>query len=312
MAKRKKAKTSSLLGGVFLAALLTLAVGLTQAGILPGWKDNAGQQNSAAAASQPFAAHFIDVGQGDCTLIKTPGGYVLIDAGESAYAKAVIAYLRKQGVSELAYVIATHPHSDHIGSLPEVLQVFSVQNVILPQLSENSIPTTRSYEQFLLAVKESGAKVLPATVGKSYQLGEATLEILGPVQQTEDLNNMSVITRFTFGGIAFLFTGDAEQAAEKALAESGQTLRANVFHAGHHGSKTSNSQNLLTLIQPELAIISCGRGNSYGHPHEQAVERLTQNGARILRTDICGWIVVGSDGKALYIHYENEPGEEAA
>ena len=305
MAKRRKNSKLTWLSAALLAVFLLVLALLQQNGSLDALLNGTVQRDSGAA-QKPLSVHFIDVGQGDCTLIKTPDGAILIDAGERANAPAVLQYLREQNVTTLKYIIATHPHSDHIGALPDILAVIPAENIILPQLTEINIPATKVYENLLSAIKAHKVKAIPAKAGASYALGDAQLNILAPLSQVKDLNDMSVIARLDFGETSFLFSGDAEKAAEDALLASGANLRAQVFKAGHHGSKTSSGQALLEAVRPELVVICCGKGNSYGHPHEEAVQRFNAIGAKQLRTDICGNIVVGSDGKALYQAYENE------
>jgi len=306
MAEKRKNSKLTWFSAALLAVLLLVLAFLQQNGSLDALLNGTPLQSDSGAAQKPLSVHFIDVGQGDCSLIKTPNGAILIDAGERANAPAVIQYLREQKVTALKYIIATHPHSDHIGALPDILAAIPAENIILPQLTEINIPTTKTYENLLSAIQTHKVKAIPAKAGTSYALGDAQLSILAPLSQMKELNDMSVIARLDFGETSFLFSGDAEKAAEDALLASSAALRAQVFKAGHHGSKTSSGEALLEAVRPELVVICCGKDNSYGHPHEEAVQRFNAIGARQLRTDICGSIVVGSDGERLYQSYENE------
>ena len=306
MANRTKRSGRQLFAGIFLLLAVAAAALLAGSGFLDGLYARANLRNDSEATSKPVSVHFIDVGQGECSLIQTEFGNILIDAGERPYGPKVVAYLRGRGVQKLDYVIATHPHSDHIGGLPEVLESFEVTNIILPRLTEENMQTTQTYELLLKAIRDSGVKAIAAVPDGVYTLGEVTLHILGPISQTTNMNNMSVISRVTYQKTAFLFTGDAETPVEKELLANGGDLAAAVLSAGHHGSKTSSTEDFLAAVQPKLAIISCGRGNSYGHPDKAALDRLAAIGAQVLRTDICGTIVVGSDGETLYLHYENQ------
>ena len=274
---------------------------------------------SALASSKPeppvqgetknsnFQVHYIDVGQGDCSLVVCDGQTLLIDAGENGHETEVINYLRSLGIDKLDYIIATHPHSDHIGGLPEVIEEFGMDNIIMPRLTKEQTPTTKTYTRMLEEIKASGAKVISAKVGSTYTLGEASFEILGPVSDsTEDLNSMSVVAKVTHGENSFLFTGDAESDEEREIFGAGVDLDADVLKMGHHGSNTSSCKEFLAEVTPEICVIMCGEDNDYGHPHKEPLERLKKYTNEIYRTDICGDIVISSDGKNLDINYENQ------
>lgn len=254
-----------------------------------------------------FVVHFIDVGQGDCTLVECGGKYLLIDAGENGHETQVLNYLRSLKVDKLDYVIATHQHSDHIGGLPEVLEEFSVDNIIMPRLTKAQTPTNSTYKAFLNAVKASGAKVISAKPGLVYALADSQFEILGPVtDDAEDINNMSAMTKITFGGTSFLITGDAETEEELEILDNGADLDCDVLRAGHHGSYTSSCKDFLNAVTPEICVVSCGEGNDYGHPHDAALKRIKKHTDEIYRTDICGSIVMTSDGENIDISYESQ------
>ena len=251
--------------------------------------------------------HYIDVGQGDCTLVICGGETLLIDAGENGYEQKVINYLNSVGVKKLDYIVATHQHSDHIGGIPEVLENFDTDNIIMPRLTEAQTPTNSTYTAFLKAIQNSGAKIIASKVGSKYTLGGAIFEIFGPVtNDAEDINNMSVVVKVTYGENTFLFTGDAETDEEKEVIETGANLDSDVLHAGHHGSYTSSSKDFLDAVTPEICIISCGADNDYGHPHDAALKRIKKHTEKIYRTDICGSIVISGDGSVLSVTYENQ------
>ncbi len=267
--------------------------------------DALSQTNGGESAG--FSVHFIDVGQGDCTLVTSNGKYLLIDAGENGHETDVLNYLRSMGIEKLDYVIATHQHSDHIGGLPEVLEEFGADNIIMPRLTEAQTPTNSTYTAFLKAVNASGAKVISAKPGSSYALGEAEFEILGPVtNDAEDINSMSAVTKITYGETSFLVTGDAEKDEELEIIDNGANLDCDVLKVGHHGSYTSSCKEFITAVSPEVCVISCGENNDYGHPHDAAVKRLQKSTDEIYRTDICGDIVMTSDGETIEISYENQ------
>ncbi len=277
---------------MLLGGLVLLGVVL---GVVPGQEALQGVLNQPKPA---FSVHFIDVGQGDCELILDHGKALLIDAGEADEAYTVISYLRRQKVETIDYLVATHPHSDHIGALPAVIRAFAVKNVILPRLSQENTPTTYYYEQLLTAVKNSGARVIAAKPGAAYALGEGKFTVLAPMKQDEELNNMSVVLRLTYLEKGFLFTGDAEAPGEEQLLASHADLSCDVLKLGHHGSATSNTEPFLTAASPQYAVAECGYQNSYGHPHRETVALCRALGIELLRTDKHGDVVfsVAEDG----------------
>lgn len=261
----------------------------------------------APAEEADFSVHYIDVGQGDCELILDHGKVMLIDAGEADEAYTVIDYLRRRKIETIDYVVATHPHSDHVGGLPRVIESFEIKNVILPQLSEINTPTTPTYERLLTVVKKSGAKVIAAKPAAAYTLGESKFTVLAPMIQDEELNNMSVVLRLTYRQRSFLFTGDAETAVEEQILEKQYDVSCDVLKLGHHGSSSSNSATFVSAAAPQYAIAECGYQNSYGHPHRETVALCRSLGVKLLRTDKNGNIVffVAEDG-ALNLQKEKK------
>lgn len=256
--------------------------------------------------------HFIDVGQGDCSLIKWNGRAMLIDSGEKEEADTVLDYLKKQKVTRLDYIIVTHPHSDHMGSMSEIISALSVGKVIAPRVSDEMTPTSKTYESFLLALRNKALKLTAAKPGTVYTFEDSSedgkkppeFEILAPLDDYDDLNNYSVVLRLTYGSTAYLFMGDAEKKSEKAILESGANVSADVLKVGHHGSSTSTGSGFLEEVSPDICIIQCGAGNTYGHPHKDTVEAIEKAGAKWYSNDRDGTIIVYSDGERLYIQTE--------
>ena len=250
---------------------------------------------------------FIDVGQGDSALISCGGVNVLIDAGENNKGDEVLLKLSELGVKSLDYVIGTHAHSDHIGGLDTVLNGIEVKNIILSDLPDSMVPNTKTYSDLIDAIVDNNVNVIAAAVGASYKVGEGKLTLIAPVRNDyKDLNDWSIVTKFEFGQTSFLFTGDAEEGAEENILDGGANLSATLLKAGHHGSSTSSSQRLLNAVKPEFVIVSVGEGNSYGHPHSEALQRFNNFGASVYRTDINGDITATSDGKNITITCQNE------
>ena len=212
----------------------------------------------ATKTSSVLSVHFIDVGQGDSILIQSGDHDMLVDAGENDQGDTVVTYLHSQGIEKLDYVIGTHPHSDHIGGLDDVINNFSIDKVILPPV-EN---TTKTYEDVLDAISSQGLKVTKPVAGDTYKLGYASFQIIAPNgNYGDDLNNWSVGIKLTNGDNSFVMCGDAESQAEADICASGINLSADVLKLGHHGSKTSTSGAFLNKVNPEYAVISCGMGN---------------------------------------------------
>lgn len=289
MARRKNKKNNKTLTTV-VTIIVLLFIALTSGKLDMPWKSE-NTNEPTVSQSGDFAVHFVDIGQGDCVLIQSGDKNMLIDAGENGNEETVLAYLDKYSVDEFEYIVATHPHSDHIGGLPEVIDATKVANVIMPRLSNENTPTTATYEKFLKAVKNSGARVVAAVPGNVYSLGGAEFEIFAPSQQDENLNNMSVVVKLTYQGKSFLFTGDAEKTVEKQLLKSVYDLSADVYKLGHHGSSTSNTVDFLETVNPDYVVISCGEDNDYGHPHREVMEAVYDLGSACFRTDEDGSVI---------------------
>lgn len=291
---------------IYFLFILLLAVVVVVGGVLLDSADKPDVIPSDSTVSY-CKVHYIDVGQGDCELVECDGKFMLIDAGENGHENDVINYLNKIGVKKLDYIVASHQHSDHIGGIEEVLAEFKTDNIIMPRLTKEQTPTNSTYKAFLKAVQASEAKVIEAKVGAKYDFGTSTFEILGPVtNDAEDINNMSAVVRLDFGENSFLFTGDAETEEELEILDNGAYLDCDVLKVGHHGSSTSSHKKFLEAVTPEICVISCGAGNDYGHPHDKAVNRLKKQTETIYRTDICGDVVIESDGVNLSVSYENQ------
>lgn len=238
---------------------------------------------------------FLNVGQADCALLSTNGHYMVIDGGNNGDADRILSYLEEQGVEKLDAVVGTHPHEDHIGSLDAIINHFDVDAVYMPKIMH----TSKTFEDVLDAVANKGLKIKSPDPGDTIDFNGLEIEVLGPQREYKDFNNNSIVLKVNAGETAFLFTGDAEETAEKDILQAGYDLQADVLKVGHHGSSTSSSQAFLQAVKPKYAVISVGVGNSYHHPEEEALQRLQSIGAEIYRTDLQGDIVCTTDGKNI-------------
>lgn len=249
--------------------------------------------------------HFIDVGQGDATLIRTPEGDILIDTGENSAEEDLKNYLDFCGVEVLYYAVFTHPDSDHIGGADMVLAEYEVLNVIKPDFEK----TTKVYTRMMEGIEAEGCNVYNALPGETYSLGEFDMFVLGPDPESHskfgiklDSNNSSIVIRATWGETTALLTGDAEEPEESSIMKtySAAHLGSMLLKVGHHGSRTSSTDEWLAAVNPQIAVISCGLNNSYGHPHAEVLEKLKAYvGEKIYRTDELGNIVFVTDGETF-------------
>lgn len=252
-----------------------------------------------------FSVHVIDVGQGDCILVKSNDKSMLIDGGSRGNDRKIMNYLNKQGVTKLDYVVATHPHEDHIGSLDKIIAGMDVGEIIMSRMPEGSTPTTRTYESLLDEMEKKGMQITAARAGDSFMLGEALVKIVAPVKEySNSVNNMSVALHVVFNNNSFLFMGDAESQSEQDIIKTFEDITADVLKIGHHGSKTSSSGTFLEAVNPRFALISVGLNNSYNHPDEGVMDRIRNRNIEYFRTDLDGTIVVGSDGENITVKTE--------
>lgn len=243
---------------------------------------------------------FIDVGQGDSILVECGGKSLLIDAGDNGSEQKIMNVLRSRGINKLNYVIATHPHADHIGAMPEIINEFGSELLIMPKIPASLVPTSATFSDFLDAIEKNCDKCVYSSVGKVYQLGNASFEIVGPISQNdEDLNENSVVIKLVYGENSFLLTGDASGDEEKEILNLMAAIDCDVLKVGHHGSSTSSSAEFLKKVSPEICVISCGEDNRYGHPNGNTVKRLETVSQNIYRTDLNGDIIILTDGNDL-------------
>lgn len=259
-----------------------------------------------ALNSQGLQVYFLDVGQGDSQLIRIPGeaGYfdVLIDTGEYAYADGLTAYLQDLDVDKIDALVCSHPHTDHMGCMARIIQRFDIGNLYMPLLPEEHTPTTRAYEKLLDAAEEKKLTIIRLHEDALLESpAGAQFQVMAPRMDADwdGANNYSAVLRLVYGETSFLFTGDAESESEQVILDDGYGVGADVLKCGHHGSSGSTTRDFLEQVDPRFAVISCGKDNPYGHPHEELLSRLEKQGATLYRTDLDGTVLAKSDGKEI-------------
>ena len=308
--RRKKKKDLRKIG--FCAVLSVALLSCLAAFLLPGGTPSNWQKIfrffglgdfSSCADGAPLAVHVLDVGKADSIFIECSGHDILVDGGTADRGKQVVSYLKKRGVKTLDLVVNTHPDSDHIGGLQNVLLSFPVRHYYSPALTKNLLPNSAEYHsvQKALEIKKIGEEHPKA--GSSFSIGQLNILVLGPVQTGSDTNNNSIILKLIYGKTRFLLTGDAENEEEKSLLAAGEDLGADVLKVGHHGSDTSTTPEFLDAVKPKYAAISVG-SDSNNLPKAAVSRRLADYGVSVYRTDISGTIIFLSDGKNISVKTE--------
>ena len=249
---------------------------------------------------------YIDVEQGDSELIMLPDKKtLLIDGGDVGTSDELVEFIKDEGIEKIDYMVATHPHADHIGGLDDVLNSFPVGEFLMPYIPEKDVPTTKVYENLLDAALNNGCEVIRAKAGITICEGEDYKAVcLSPVKEENDgLNNYSAVVKLTYKDTSYLFMGDAEFDAEFDILETDTDISADVIKIGHHGSYTATGQDFLKSVNPQYAVISVGEGNKYGHPHDVTISKLNAK-CKVYRTDQMGSVTLQSDGTNIHFAYQ--------
>ena len=275
--------------------LITILLALVIAGLSMwfGAGRDGGNGPDAAATPVPgsgLTVTYLDVGQGDCTLLQCDGQTMLIDAGIGEQANHITTYLKQQGVKSIDYLVCTHAHADHCGGMKAVIAAFPVHTFYSSVTSSSN----GAFQRVMRAAETANLAITVPGVGDTFALGGATVTVLGPQKHYSDVNDQSLILRVDYGSNAFLFTGDASSSViGKACGH-----HVDVLKVGHHGSRTSTTQQLAETLSPDWAVISVGAGNSYGHPSEEVLSALS-GVAHLLRTDLDGTVTLSCDGETI-------------
>lgn len=260
----------------------------------------------SAGDPDTLTVHFMDVAHADGMLIECNGHFALVDVGMADTSDRVLNYLASRGVEKLDLVVGTHPHADHIGAMPAVLAEYNADTFWFSDIAYTNYTVT----SFLNSVARQGKQVIRPANGTVFDLGGATITVLGPIRDNhEDVNDISLVLMVQYGDVRFLLTGDMESIAEKELVESGADLKADVLKVGHHGSYSSTSYIFLREVMPTYAVISLALGNEYGHPHDEPMSRLRDAGAIIFQTGKMYNIAATTDGTNISFKWDNKYAE---
>jgi competence protein ComEC len=241
--------------------------------------------------------HFIDVGQADCIFVEVLGGKtLLIDTGDNGDGQKIVNFLKKRHVKKIDYIVATHPHHDHIGGLDDIIKHFEVGKIYTSRVTHD----TSSFYDTLKAIRKNNVKIAEVTKHKKLSLKQGVvLEMIGPLLKYASINDQSIVLRLTHQYNTFLFMADAGTAVERKLILKNINIKADVLKVGHHGAYTGTSYNFIKKVNPKIAVISVGENNQYKYPSSSVLKTLKNNNANILRTDKLGTISVISDGKKM-------------
>ena len=268
--------------------------------------DNSNNTSTVTNVDGDLIIDYIDVGQADSILIRQGDATMLIDGGTSECKDDLLAFLSDKNIDKFEYIVGTHTHEDHIGSLDDVVNTYDFDTFLFP----NTTATTKTFENLVLAVQQKNKKFTAPQVGQEYSLGEAKFQILAPNgDDYSSANNYSIVIKLTYGSNTFLFTGDAESISENEILDKGFNVSADVLKVGHHGSTTSTSKEFLDAVSPKYAVISVGKDNSYNLPTKTTMEKLQEKNIPVYRTDEQGTIECISDG--TNITFNVEPGSYA-
>ncbi|MBR0414377.1 MAG: MBL fold metallo-hydrolase [Clostridia bacterium] len=252
------------------------------------------------AARQPLSVHYIDVGQGDSTLIRFENYNILIDCAKKAEAQNVYDYLEQLEIDHFDLAIATHPDADHIGGFAALLNTVKPDLYLLPQLPD-SIKKTQTETTLINTLKTMKVKTEYAVNAKEYRFGDLVLTTYLTQQVHDDKNDYSIITHIRYKNATYLFMGDAGKTVEKELMKNKAPIQADVLKAGHHGSSKSSAANFVKYVHPRYCVFSCGLDNDYGHPHNEVLSIMKKQKIEYYRTDESGTVVIGSDGSHYVI-----------
>ena len=237
----------------------------------------------------------IDVGQGESILIRNNEHNMLIDAGNNADGKLLVKYLKNLNITKFDYVVSTHPHEDHLGGMDNIINEFTIEHILMPDVTTN----TKSFEEVIAAIEKKNLKIEIPVIDETFTMGDLTFKVIHVGNNEEDLNGDSIVLRMDYKDNSYLFTGDLTGEIEQTLLE--KDIDVDIYKVAHHGSTYSNTYEFLERVTPKYAFISCGKDNDYYYPHIKAVNRIKKHTKEIYETDKDGTIIIKDDGKNIEI-----------
>lgn len=253
-----------------------------------------------------FRIYVFDVGQGESILMEYNDDCILIDAGSNSNEKRVVQYLNKLNINKINYAIATHPDADHIGGMESVIKNIHVDNFIMTEDEKD----TDTYRDVLDVLESENINIIVPKENMNISLRDIDIDVIIPNDKYDGYNNNSIVVKATYGEFKILFTGDMEKEEEEDLILQRIYLKSDILKVGHHGSKTSTSDEFLRIVDPDYAIISVGEDNKYGHPHKEVIKKLEDNNIEIYRTDKDGTIFIETDGSNINIFTDDKKDKE--
>ena len=238
---------------------------------------------------------YLDVGQADCILIRKNNRNILIDAGNNEDGDKLVNYFKENGIKKFDYVIGTHAHEDHIGGMNKIIDNFKINHFYMPDV----VTTTKTFEDVLNSLEKNKVKFETPKIDSTFKVDDLKFIVLSITNNKEDLNDTSIVLKLTYENTSYLFMGDASSNIENNILD--KDIESNVLKVGHHGSGYSSSAKFIKKVNPDYAIISVGKNNSYNHPKNVVIKKLERIGSTIYRTDKQGTIKVISDGNNIKI-----------
>ncbi len=256
---------------------------------------NAFEENEKLEVSGELKVYFLDVGQADSILIRTDNHNMLIDAGNNEDGEKLVSYFNNLGITKFDYVIGTHAHEDHIGGMDDIINNFDIDTFYMP----DATTTTKTFEDVLDALISKNLSINIPKIDNEFDFEDAKLKVIYAGDETNDLNDSSIVLKLTFGNNSFLFMGDATSNVEKQILN--KNISSDVLKVGHHGSQYSSKEEFLDMVKPKYAVISAGKNNNYGHPTKETLNKLMDRNIKLYRTDMDGTIIFTSSGNGISV-----------
>ena len=302
---KKQRKLIAYILAFLIFAISVFVLEITDTISLNQIKNAFGAIDGVTPVDSDFAVYYLDVGQSDCTIVTCDEEVLMIDCGTLNQLNTIRQSLLSLDIKKIDYMVISHQHDDHMGSATEIINDYNVENFIMPRLAQSNNVTSKTYNVLINTINDKNITKIPAQDCKEFMIGEARVEILSPNSQSNNLNNMSVVLKITYGETEFLFQGDSETKIENDLIRADYDIDVDVLKIGHHGSKTSTSSKYLEATSPEIAVISSGYGNNYGHPNGEILKRLDGSEITTFITSLNGDIVISSNGEKITVNTQN-------